>query len=80
VVAAKIAVIGYSLNDTVVVFERIRENFVKLRGATAQESINVSINETLARTIITGLTTLLVLTALLCRWLQLQETDRTTAV
>jgi preprotein translocase subunit SecF len=67
VVAAILAVIGYSLNDTVVVFDRIRENFFKLRGATAQESINVSINETLARTNITGLTTLLVLTALLLK-------------
>jgi preprotein translocase subunit SecF len=67
VVAAILAVIGYSLNDTVVVFDRIRENFFKLRGATAEESINVSINDTLARTIITGLTTLLVLTALLLK-------------
>ncbi|MDA0707283.1 MAG: protein translocase subunit SecF [Proteobacteria bacterium] len=65
VVAAILAVIGYSLNDTVVVFDRIRENFFKLRGVAANESINVSINETLARTIITGLTTLLVLVALL---------------
>ena len=65
VVAAILAVIGYSLNDTVVVFDRIRENFFKLRGVAADESINVSINETLARTIITGLTTLLVLVALL---------------
>jgi preprotein translocase subunit SecF len=64
VVAAILAVIGYSLNDTVVVFDRIRENFVKLRGVTPRESVNISINETLARTIITGLTTLLVLTAL----------------
>jgi preprotein translocase subunit SecF len=65
VVAAILAVIGYSLNDTVVVFDRIRENFFKLRGVEAEESINISINETLARTIITGLTTLLVLCALL---------------
>lgn len=65
VVAALLAVIGYSLNDTVVVFDRIRENFFKLRGASAGESINHSINETLTRTIITGLTTLLVLVALL---------------
>ena len=65
VVAAVLAVIGYSLNDTVVVFDRIRENFFKLRGQSADESINVSVNETLARTVITGLTTLLVLTALL---------------
>ncbi len=65
VVAAVLAVIGYSLNDTVVAFDRIRENFFKLRGQTAEESMNVSINEMLARTLITGLTTLLVLTALL---------------
>jgi preprotein translocase subunit SecF len=65
VVAAVLAVIGYSLNDTVVAFDRIRENFTKLRGATAEEGMNVSINEMLARTIITGVTTLLVLTALL---------------
>ena len=65
VVAAVLAVIGYSLNDTVVVFDRIRENFFKLRGQAADESMNVSINEMLARTLITGLTTLLVLSALL---------------
>jgi len=65
VVAAVLAVIGYSLNDTVVAFDRIRENFFKLRGIEAEESMNTSINEMLARTIITGLTTLLVLVALL---------------
>jgi len=65
VVAAVLAVIGYSLNDTVVAFDRIRENFFKLRGIPAEESMNTSINEMLARTIITGLTTLLVLVALL---------------
>jgi len=65
VVAAVLAVIGYSLNDTVVSFDRIRENFFKLRGMEAYESMNISINEMLARTIITGMTTLLVLTALL---------------
>lgn len=65
VVAAVLAVIGYSLNDTVVAFDRIRENFTKLRGVSAEESMNVSINEMLARTVITGLTTLLVLIALL---------------
>jgi preprotein translocase subunit SecF len=65
VVAAVLAVIGYSLNDTVVAFDRIRENFFKLRGVEAEESMNTSINEMLARTIITGLTTLLVLVALL---------------
>ncbi len=65
VVAAVLAVIGYSLNDTVVAFDRIRENFFSLRGMSAQDSMNISINEMLARTIITGLTTLLVLVALL---------------
>ena len=65
VVAAVLAVIGYSLNDTVVAFDRIRENFFALRGMTAEEAMNVSINEMLARTLITGMTTLLVLVALL---------------
>ncbi|MDG2288613.1 MAG: protein translocase subunit SecF [Woeseiaceae bacterium] len=65
VVAAVLAVIGYSLNDTVVAFDRIRENFFSLRGMTATKSMNISINEMLARTIITGVTTLLVLAALL---------------
>ena len=65
VVAAVLAVIGYSLNDTVVSFDRIRENFFKLRGIEAYESMNISINEMLARTLITGVTTLIVLTALL---------------
>ena len=65
VVAAVLAVIGYSLNDTVVVFDRIRENFLALRGVEAEEAMNISINETLARTLITGITTLLVLVALL---------------
>ena len=65
VVAAVLAVIGYSLNDTVVAFDRIRENFFKLRGVESGESMNISINEMLSRTIITGLTTLLVLVALL---------------
>ncbi len=65
VVAALLAVIGYSLNDTVVAFDRIRENFLSLRGVAAEEAMNISINEMLARTLITGLTTLLVLVALL---------------
>ena len=65
VVAAILAVIGYSLNDTVVAFDRIRENFFGLRGMSAEEAMNISINEMLARTIITGVTTLLVLVALL---------------
>jgi len=65
VVAAVLAVIGYSLNDTVVVFDRIRENFFKLRGIEPEVSMNMSINEMLARTLNTGLTTLVVLVALL---------------
>ena len=65
VVAAVLAVIGYSLNDTVVAFDRIRENFLTLRGVSAEEAMNTSINEMLARTLITGITTLLVLVALL---------------
>ncbi len=65
VLAAILAVIGYSLNDTVVAFDRIRENFIKLRGTPSEEAMNISINEMLARTIITGVTTLVVLIALL---------------
>ena len=64
VLAALLAVIGYSLNDTIVVFDRIRENFRKLRETETEETMNVSINQTLPRTILTSLTTLLVLTAL----------------
>ena len=64
VVAALLAVIGYSLNDTIVVFDRIRENFRKIRKGEAQGIINISINHTLARTLVTSLTTLLVLLAL----------------
>ncbi|MEL7310138.1 MAG: protein translocase subunit SecF [Pseudomonadota bacterium] len=65
VIAAVLAVVGYSLNDTVVVFDRIRENFLSLRGESPAGVIDRSINQMLARTIITGVTTLLVLTALL---------------
>ena len=64
ILAAILAIIGYSLNDTIVVFDRVRENFLKLRKSSAEESINISINQTLARTIVTSLTTLLVLVAL----------------
>jgi preprotein translocase subunit SecF len=64
VLAAILAVIGYSLNDTIVVFDRIRENFRMMRKADAENVMNVSINEMLSRTIITSLTTLLVLVAL----------------
>jgi preprotein translocase subunit SecF len=64
VVAALLAVIGYSLNDTIVVFDRIRENFPRMRKSTPVEVIDASLNQTLSRTIMTGLTTLLVLVAL----------------
>lgn len=64
VVAALLAVIGYSLNDTIVVFDRIRENFPKLRKANPLQVVNTSINETLSRTVMTSMTTLLVLVAL----------------
>ncbi|WP_421866970.1 protein translocase subunit SecF [Motiliproteus sp.] len=64
VLAALLAVIGYSLNDTIVVSDRIRENFRKLRKGSSEEIINVSLNQTLGRTLVTSLTTLLVLIAL----------------
>jgi preprotein translocase subunit SecF len=59
VLAAVLAVIGYSVNDTVVVLDRIRENFRKRRKGSVQDIMNYSINETLARTIMTSLSTLL---------------------
>ncbi len=64
VLAAILAVIGYSLNDTIVVFDRIRENFLKTRLDEPKSIINGALNQTLARTIMTSLTTLLVLLAL----------------
>jgi len=64
VLAAILAVIGYSLNDTIVVSDRIRENFRKLRRADSEEIVNISLTETLGRTVVTSLTTLLVLIAL----------------
>ena len=64
VLAAVLAVIGYSLNDTIVVSDRIRENFRKIRKGEAEEIINTSLTQTLSRTIITSLTTFLVLLAL----------------
>jgi preprotein translocase subunit SecF len=64
VVAALLAVIGYSLNDTIVLFDRIRENFPRLRKASPLEVVNTSVNETLSRTLMTSITTLLVLIAL----------------
>ncbi|NOQ68895.1 MAG: protein translocase subunit SecF [Gammaproteobacteria bacterium] len=64
VLASVLAVIGYSLNDTVVVLDRIRETFRNIRKTSAEDILNISINQTLARTLVTSLTTLLVLFAL----------------
>ena len=65
VLASVLAVMGYSVNDTVVVFDRIREDFRKMRKGTPMEIMNAAINETLSRTIITSGVTLLVVIALL---------------
>ncbi len=65
VLAALLAVIGYSLNDTIVVFDRVRENFRRMRKGSTIEITDVSLNQTLSRTLMTGVTTLLVLVALL---------------
>ena len=63
--AAMLAIIGYSLNDTIVVSDRIRENFRRMRKGTPVEMVNVALNQTLSRTIITSFTTLLVLFSVL---------------
>jgi preprotein translocase subunit SecF len=65
VLAAILAVIGYSLNDTVVVFDRVRENFHMMRRASSEQIMDASINQTLSRTIITSGATLLVVVVLL---------------
>ena len=65
VLAAVLAVIGYSLNDTIVVFDRVRENFRRMRKAGPVDVFNTAINATLSRTIMTSLATLLVVVALL---------------
>jgi preprotein translocase subunit SecF len=64
VLAAILAVMGYSLNDTIVVFDRIRENFRKIRKGTPQEIMNISVNQTLSRTVMTSSLTLLVVISL----------------
>jgi len=64
VLAAVLAVIGYSLNDTIVVSDRIRENFRKVRKGTPAEIIDISLTQTIGRTLVTSLTTILVLLAL----------------
>jgi len=63
--AGILAVIGYSLNDTIVVFDRVKENFLKLRKGDAIEIMNLSLNQTLSRTLMTSFLTLLVVTSLL---------------
>jgi len=65
VLAALLAVIGYSLNDTIVVSDRIRENFRRMRKGSPAEMVNISLNQTLSRTMITSFTTLLVLVTML---------------
>lgn len=64
VLAAILALIGYSINDTIVVFDRIRESFRKLRDATAEETVNDAVTSTLNRTVVTSLTTIVVLVVL----------------
>ncbi len=64
VMAAVLAVIGYSLNDTIVVFDRIRENFRRIRKSSSTEVVNISLNQTLSRTLMTSVTTLLVVMAM----------------
>ena len=64
VLAAILAVIGYSINDTVVVFDRLRENFRKMRKETPEEVVNAAVNQTLSRTIMTSGTTSIVVLAL----------------
>lgn len=62
--AGLLAAIGYSLNDTIVVFDRVRENFIKMRRASVREIMNISINQTLSRSIMTSMLTLFVVVAL----------------
>ena len=65
VLAAMLAIVGYSVNDTIVVFDRIRENFRKIRRGDAEEIMNISVNETLSRTIMTSFLTMLMVLAML---------------
>jgi len=64
VLAAILAIIGYSLNDTIVVFDRIRETFLKMRKGSSEEIVNRALNDTLSRTLMTSVTTLLVVISL----------------
>ncbi|HWN37777.1 MAG TPA: protein translocase subunit SecF [Gammaproteobacteria bacterium] len=65
VLGSILAVLGYSINDTIVVYDRIRDNFRLMRRGTPEAIVNASMNQTLARTLVTGVTTLLVLFALI---------------
>jgi preprotein translocase SecF subunit len=65
IIAALLTIIGYSLNDTIVVYDRIRENLQKFKGMNLSKLVNQSINETLSRTVLTSVTTLFVVTSLL---------------
>lgn len=64
IIAALLTIVGYSLNDTVVVFDRVRENLIKYKKRDLKEVLNISINETLSRTVMTSVTTLLALISL----------------
>jgi preprotein translocase subunit SecF len=64
VLAAVLTVVGYSINDTIVVYDRIRDNFLKLRKKTSEEVMNISINQTLSRTVMTSVATLLTVVVL----------------
>ncbi|SNS82029.1 protein translocase subunit SecF [Tropicimonas sediminicola] len=64
IIAALLTIVGYSLNDTVVIFDRVRENLRRFKKLSLQEVLNLSINETLSRTVMTSLTTLIALVAL----------------
>ncbi len=64
-IAALLTIVGYSLNDTIVVFDRIRENLTKIKESKLSKVVNISINQTLSRTILTSLTTLIVILSIL---------------
>src|SRR4029079_6507051 len=64
VLGAVLAVLGYSLNDTIVLYDRIRDNFRSMRRSSSQVIVNASVNQTLSRTVVTGGTTLLTVIAL----------------
>ena len=65
VICAIIATLGYSINDTIVIFARMRENFVKMRGHSASDIVNASISQTMRRTLLTSLSTALTVGSLL---------------